>query len=175
MWSWEQRSVYRGPQENWWSWKAYSLSCHLWKPALQERDTSHTHITLLTSCQLFPVAIKSHLSVNKVFLNILIGLLLQELSTILQAVSTILKGQTYRRHILLHKSEQRMQQKEAEPRPNFQKDFRDKERLLVLSKHLWFPTVKFVSTLYNLRCLSICLISCPSCRKYVHVNFPNTA
>lgn len=160
--------------ENWWSWKAYLLSRHFWKAALQEINTSHTYITLKSSCQIFLAAIKSHFSVNKLLLNILIGLLLEELSIILQVLSSILKGQTCIIHILWLKSEQRMSQKVAEPRPNFQKDFLDKKGLLVLSKCLWFPIAKFLSTLHHLRSLDTCLVLRPSCLKHVHVNSPNT-
>ena len=117
---------------------------------------------------------KSHFSANKLLLNILIGLLLEELSIILQVLSSILKGQACIIHIFLLKSEQRMSQKVAEPRPNFQKDFPDKKWLLVLSKCLWFPTAKFLSALHNLRSLDTRLVFCPSCLKYVHGNFPNT-
>lgn len=128
----------------------------------------------MSSCQIFLAAIKSHFSANKLLLNILIGVLLEELNIILQVLSSILKGQTCIVHILLLKSEQRMSQKVAEPRPNFQKDFPDKKWLLVLSKCLWFPIAKFLSTLHNLRSLDTCLVLHPSCLKYVHVNFPNT-
>lgn len=81
----------------------------------------------MSSCQIFLAAIKSHFSANELLLNILIGLLLEEPSIILQVIRSIVKGQTSIIHILLLKSEQRMSQKVAEPRPNFQKGFPDKK------------------------------------------------